>query len=104
MIFHDAGVSRSGNLESELHFTWAGNSAFAEVPEFGNRSHGNIEQSCGFLAVVPGKLQNLCGFGVDGHGLPLRVIQAPDIASFSGVTPELFVVEAETHRVIENLF
>lgn len=104
MIFHDAGVSRSGNLESELHFTRAGNSAFAEVPEFGDRSHGNIEQPCGFLAVVPGKLQNLCGFGVDGHGFPLRVIQAPDIASFSGVAPELFVSIAEAYRVIESPF
>lgn len=70
----------------------------------GQQHYGNIEQPRGFLAVVPGKLQNLRGFGIDGHGFSLCVIQTPDIASFLGVAPELFVSVAETHRIIENLF
>lgn len=104
VVLHYAGVPGFCNFKGVCYFCWLGNLGFAEVPEFCDGSHGNIEQSCGFLAVVPGKLQNLCGFGIDGHGFPLCVVQAPDITSFSGVTPKLFVAVAETHRIIESIF
>lgn len=104
VVFHNAEVSSFCNFKGMCNFGGLGNLGFTEVPELCNGSHGNIEQPRGFLAVVPGKLQNLRGFGIDGHGFSLCVIQTPDIASFLGVAPELFVSVAETHRIIENLF